>query len=130
MVTRYVFSCDGRPVQLAVSYEPAVLTSGTAMALPEHGPLAGRGVIERMLSIGIRVTEVLEELSVRGCTRAEAEALLLPIGALVFAVERAHLAGRRPVEAGEIVIPAERFRLRYRFPVPDAAGRPPGGRDG
>jgi GntR family transcriptional regulator len=120
-VTRYVFSCDGEPVQLAVSYEPAALTSGTAVAAPEQGPLAGRGVIERMHSIGVDVTEVQEELSVRACTRAEAEALLLPACALVLAVERAHLAGSRIVEAGEIVVPAERFRLRYRFPAANGA---------
>ena len=49
--------------------------------------------------------------------RAEAAALGIPAGAPVLLVERLHLAGELAVEAGEIVIAAERFRLRYRFPV-------------
>jgi hypothetical protein len=35
-----------------------------------------------------------------------------------------HLASGQPAEAGEIVIAADRFRLRYRIPVP-AAGHDP-----
>src|ERR1700722_1807288 len=58
--TRYLMSADGQPVQLATSYEPAGLTEGTVAAMPEHGSLAGRGVIERMRSIGIEVDQVLE----------------------------------------------------------------------
>jgi GntR family transcriptional regulator len=114
-VTRYLLAADGVPVQLATSYEPAGLTEGTPVALPEQGPLAGRGVIERMRSIGIEVDQVLEELSVRPSTLAEGEALDLPPGAPVLVVERVHLAAGEAVEAADIVIPADRFRLRYRF---------------
>lgn len=117
MMTRYLLSADGAPVQLATSYEPASLTAQTPVAQPEQGPLAGRGVIERMSSIGITVDEVTEEISVRPALRAEATALDIPPGAPVLLVERVHLAGPQPVEAGEIVIAAERFRLRYRMPV-------------
>src|ERR1700733_6889086 len=46
--THSLLIADGEPVQLATSYEPAALTEGTAVALPEEGPLAGRGVTERM----------------------------------------------------------------------------------
>jgi GntR family transcriptional regulator len=116
--TRYLLTADGEPVQLATSYEPAGLTEGTAVALPEQGPLAGRGVIERMRSIGIEVDQVMEELSVRQSALAEAAALALPPGATVLHVERVHLAGGEPVETADIVIPAGRFRLRYRFAVP------------
>jgi DNA-binding GntR family transcriptional regulator len=118
MVTRYLLSADGAPVQLAASHEPARVTADTAVALPEQGPLAGRGVIERMAAIGLAVDEVTEELSVRPALRAEAEALDLPPGAPVLLIERLHLASGQPVEAGEIVIGAERYRLRYRIPVP------------
>lgn len=121
MMTRYLLSADGAAVQLAVSHEPARLTADTPVALPEQGPLAGRGVIERMAAIGLAVDEVTEELSVRPALRAEADALELPPGAPVLLIERLHLAAGRPVEAGEIVIGAERYRLRYRLPVP---GRP------
>jgi GntR family transcriptional regulator len=113
--TRYLLTADGEPVQLATSYEPAGLTEGTAVALPEQGPLAGRGVIERMASIGIVIDQVLEELTVRQSLLAEAEALALPAGAPVLHIERVHLSAGEPVETADIVIPADRFRLRYRF---------------
>jgi GntR family transcriptional regulator len=125
--TRSLLTADGEPVQLAVSYEPPGLTEGTAVALPEQGPLAGRGVIERMRAAGIEVDQVLEEVSVRSALAAEADALAIPAGAPVLLVERVHLAGRRAVEAADIVIPAERFRLRYRFaldPGPDGTPGP------
>jgi DNA-binding GntR family transcriptional regulator len=88
--------------------------------MPEQGPLAGKGVIERMASIGIRVDEVVEEVLARPSLRAEATALGLPPTAPVLVVARLHLASGEPVETGEIVVPADRFRLRYRFGVPPA----------
>jgi GntR family transcriptional regulator len=114
--TCYLLTADSKPVQLATSYEPERLTAGTPVAVPEQGPLAGRGVIERMASIGIVVDEVIEEVSVRPSLRAESAALAMPAGAPVLLIERAHLAAGQPVEAGEIVIAADRFRLRYRIP--------------
>jgi GntR family transcriptional regulator len=119
--TRYLLTADGEPVQLATSYEPAGLTEGTPVALPEHGPLAGRGVIERMAFLGIEVDEVVEELTVRQSFLAEAEALALPPGAPVLHIERVHRSAGEPVETADIVIPAERFRLRYRFEIPRSA---------
>jgi DNA-binding GntR family transcriptional regulator len=121
--TRYLLTAESEPVQLATSYEPDRITAGTPVALPEEGPLAGKGVIERMASIGIRVDQVVEEVSVRPSLRAEATALGLPPGAPVLVVERLHLASGEPVEAGEIVVAAHSVRLRYRFGVPQA-GQP------
>jgi GntR family transcriptional regulator len=115
--TRYLLSADGTPVQMATSYEPAELTAHTPVPLPEQGPFAGRGVIERMKVIGVCVDQVVEDISVRPSLSAEATALEIPAGAMVLLIERAHRAGQRTVEAGEIVIAADRFRLRYRIPV-------------
>jgi DNA-binding GntR family transcriptional regulator len=119
--TRYLMTADGQPVQLATSYEPAGLTEGTAVALPEQGPYAGRGVIERMRAIGIEVDQVLEELSVRTCLLAEAAALAMPAASAVVVIERTHFAGGVPVETADIVIPADRYRLRYWFAAADPA---------
>jgi DNA-binding GntR family transcriptional regulator len=116
--TRYLLTADSEPVQLATSYEPERITGGTPVEVPEQGPLAGRGVIERMASIGIVVDEVIEEVAVRSALRAESAALGMPAGAHALVIERAHLASGQAVEAGEIVIAADRFRLRYRIPVP------------
>jgi DNA-binding GntR family transcriptional regulator len=120
--TRYLLTADSEPVQLATSYEPEEVTAGTPVAVPEQGPLAGRGVIERMASIGVVVDEVIEEVSVRPSLLAESAALGMPAGAPALVIERAHLASGRPVEAGEIVIAADRFRLRYRIAVPGSPG--------
>jgi DNA-binding GntR family transcriptional regulator len=126
--TRYLLTADGSPVQLAVSYEPAALTAGSAVVLPEEGPYAGRGVIERMRAIGVTVDQVIEDIAVRACVTGEALALGIPAGAPVFAVTREHRAGDRVVEVAEIVLAADRFRLRYRMPLtngsPAAGGQP------
>jgi len=116
--TRYLMTADGQPVQIATSYEPSGLTAGTAVALPEQGQSAGRGVIERLRSIGIGVDQVLEELSVRTCLLAEAAALAVPAGSAVITIERTHLSGGQPVETADIVIPADKYCLVYRFGVP------------
>jgi DNA-binding GntR family transcriptional regulator len=124
IITRYLMRADGEPVQLATSSEPAALTAGTAVAMPEQGPLAGRGVVERMRSIGIEVDEVSEEVSVRPALLGEATALAVPAGAAMLAIERVHYSGSRAVEAAEVLVPADKFRLRYRFPIADPmAGR-------
>jgi hypothetical protein len=93
-------SAGGTAIQLVTSYEPVRLTGGTVIAVPEQGPLAGRGVIERMKTIGICVDEVAEEISVRPSLRSEATALAIAAGAPVLLVERSHLASSwrsRPV---------------------------------
>jgi DNA-binding GntR family transcriptional regulator len=122
VMTSYIMRADDEPVQLAISCEPAELTAGTAVALPEQGPLAGRGVAERMRSIGVEVDDVAEEVSVRPAILTEATTLAMPAGSAVLVVDRVHYSGARAVEAAEVVVPADKFRLRYRFPV-DRTGR-------
>ena len=117
MRTRYVLGAGGTAVQLALSWEPVSLTAGTPVAVPEEGPLAGRGVIERMKAIGIIVDQVTEDISVRPALRAEAAVLGLAPGAPVLLVERSHLAAGRAVETADIVVAADGHRLRYRIPV-------------
>ncbi len=116
--TRDLLTADGGPVQLATSYEPAGLTEGTAVAFPEEGPFAGRGVAERMSAIGVTVDQLVEDVSARPCVTAEADVLGISPGAPVMVITRGHWAGGRPVETGEIVVPAGRFTLRYRIPLP------------
>ncbi|HEY6279194.1 MAG TPA: GntR family transcriptional regulator [Streptosporangiaceae bacterium] len=123
--TRYLLTADGSPVQLATSYEPAGLTAGTPVEFPEEGPFAGRGVAERMGAIGVLVDHLVEDVSVRLCLTAEADALGIPPGAPVLVITRGHWAGQRPVETSDIVISADRFTLRYRIPLPrDSAAAP------
>lgn len=115
--TRYLLRHGASPVQLATSYEPLQLTAGTPVQHPEEGPYAGRGVTARMAAIGITVSEVVEEIAARPPLSAEAAALEIPPGARVMHVERTHLAAGRPVETCDIVVAADCYRLRYRFPA-------------
>lgn len=116
-MTVYLLSADGEPVQLARSFEPAQLTAGSQVALPEQGPLAGRGVIERLRSIGVDVDEVTEEVGVRLSSRADAAELSIQPGSVVLVIERTHHRGGQAVEYTEIVVPADRFKLRYKYVV-------------
>ena len=116
--TRYLLRDGSSPVQLVTSYEPLQLTAGTPVQHPEDGPYAGRGVTARMAAIGIGVDQVAEEISARPPLSAEAAALEITPGARVIQVERTHLAAGRPVETCDIVVAADHYRLRYRFPAP------------
>ena len=123
--TAYLLTADGSPVQFATSYEPAALTADTPVAFPEQGPFAGRGVAERMHALGVSVDQVAEDISVRPSLTAEASVLGIAPGAPALVIERAHQAAGRVVEISEIVVPADRFRLRYLFPLPPAAAAEP-----
>lgn len=104
--THYVFRGDGRPVQLATSYEPAEFSEPPA----EESP---RGLVARLSALGVKVTEIVEQVYTRVPQPAESDTLALPAGVHVLHVERTHWAGDRPVETSDIVIPGDRFRLVY-----------------
>src|SRR5260370_33539991 len=124
VTTSYLMRADGEPMQLANSCEPAELTAGTPVALPEQGPLAGRGRVERMRSIGVEVDDVAEEVSVRPAMLAEATILAVHAGAAGLGVERGHYCGASAAEAAEAVGPAEQVSLGARLPVAQP-GPPP-----
>jgi GntR family transcriptional regulator len=104
--TSYVFRGDGKPVQLATSYEPAEFGEPVA----EENP---RGLIPRLSALGVKITEIVEQVYTRVPQPTESDALALPAGVHVLHVERTHWAGDRPVETSDIVIPGDRFRLVY-----------------
>ncbi|RZU50715.1 GntR family transcriptional regulator [Krasilnikovia cinnamomea] len=117
MRTEYRFLADGRPIQLATSFEPFDLTRDTPIERPEEGPLAGTGVITRMDSIGVEITRVAEEVSTRLPSPGETEALRVPSGVPVFCIHRTFSTDQRPVEIADIVIPGDRYALTYEFRV-------------
>ncbi|SCK12738.1 GntR family transcriptional regulator [Streptomyces sp. WMMB 322] len=116
--TRYEFMADGKPVQLSTSWEPYDLTSRTIVLLPEGGPHAGRGVVERMAEIGVTVTHAVERPEPRLATAEELALLSLPRGALVTQIQRTYYSDEgRPVETADIVVPAALCELVYEIPV-------------
>ncbi len=117
MRTRYTFTADGEPVMLSVSWEPLELTSGTPVTLPEEGPHAGRGVVERMAVIGQQITSAEEVVSARPALAAEADRLNMRTGGTVLTICRTYRTDKRAVETADIVIPVERYSLVYEIPV-------------
>ncbi|MCW8377761.1 GntR family transcriptional regulator [Streptomyces justiciae] len=116
VTTHYEFLADGQPVQLSQSWEPLALTDGTPVMLPERGPLAGRGVVARMRSIGVQVETVVELPRPARATPAQAHLLGIGAGDLVLLIERTlYDAGGRPVETADMVIPDGRREVVYEF---------------
>ncbi|MGP8300189.1 GntR family transcriptional regulator [Streptomyces inhibens] len=116
--TSYEYLADGQPAQLSTSWEPYSITAGTLVILPEGGPHAGKGVVQRMAEIGITVSHAVERPE-PGTANAE-EAVLLGVqrGALVTRIERTYYSDDgRPVETADIVVPAAFCEIVYEVPV-------------
>jgi len=117
MRTVYTFLGGGKPVMLSVSWEPAALTTGTAIMLPEEGPHAGQGVVERMAVIGQQITRAEETVAARPALAAEAERLGIRPGEIVLTITRTYHTDQAAVETADIVLPAERYAVTYEVPV-------------
>lgn len=117
MRTEYVFTADDEPVMLSTSYEPLALTEGTPVMLPERGPMAGRGVTERMGTIGQRIVTATEVVSARPVMQDEAERVQVSPGTIVIVIQRTYWTAERPVETADIVVPIDRYELLYVIPV-------------
>ncbi|OKI09713.1 GntR family transcriptional regulator [Streptomyces sp. CB02923] len=117
MRTRYLFRAEGEPAMLSTSWEPLDLTGRTPVMLPEEGPLAGRGVVERMAAIDVIVDNVVEEVGARPGLAEEAMALGGVPGHAVLVISRTYFAGGRPVETADVVTLADRHRVAYHLPV-------------
>ncbi|MGW7516901.1 GntR family transcriptional regulator [Streptomyces sp. NPDC054796] len=116
--TRYEFLADGKPVQLSTSWEPYAITGGTLVVLPEGGPYAGRGVVERMAAIDITVTHAIEQPEPAHATADEAQLLGIPRAALITRIHRTyHATDGRPVETADIVIPAAHAEIVYEVQI-------------
>lgn len=116
MRTAYVFTADGEPVYLSTSWEPMAITKGTPILLPEDGPLAGQGVVDRMAAIGRVVSRETHEIVPHTLTEAQAVKLRLRAGVAAVVKWRTYWAGEIAVEVAEIVLPSH-VRLRYEIPV-------------
>lgn len=117
MRTRYTFLADDESVMLSTSWEPLAVTGGTPVLLPEEGPHAGRGVVERMAAIGVTITHAAEIVTARPVIADEAEELDEAAGTIVMVIQRTYYADERPVETADIVIPSDRYELAYTIPV-------------
>lgn len=117
MRSRYVFRCEGEPMMLSTSWEPVSVTARSPVLLPEEGPLAGRGVTERMAAIDVTVDSVTEEVGARPGLAEETAVLGGVPGHVVIEIRRTYFASGLPVETADIVVPADRYRVCYQLPV-------------
>jgi GntR family transcriptional regulator len=116
--TTYEFLADGRPVQLSTSWEPYDLTGGTLVVLPEGGPHAGAGVVNRMAAIGVTVSHAVEQPEPRQATAEEASLLGIQKSALVTHIRRTYYSDQgRPVETADIIVPAAHCEIVYEIPI-------------
>jgi GntR family transcriptional regulator len=116
--TEYEFLADGKPVMLSTSWEPYGITGGTIVVLPEGGPLAGQGVVERMAAIGITVSHAVEQPEPRQTTLEEATLLGVPRSAAVMQIRRTYYSeDGRPVETADLVVPAASCEVVYEIPI-------------
>ncbi|GAB7032108.1 GntR family transcriptional regulator [Streptomyces sp. NPDC021749] len=116
--TVYEFLADGKPVQLSTSWEPYDLTGGTLVVLPEGGPHAGVGVVNRMAEIGITVSHAVEQPEPRQANAEEASLLGIQKASLVTHIRRTYYSDQgRPVETADIVVPAALCEIVYEVPI-------------
>ncbi|GHB17974.1 GntR family transcriptional regulator [Streptomyces chryseus] len=118
VVTTYEFLADGLPVQLSESWEPMAITDGTPIVLPEMGPHAGAGVVERMRSIGVEIDTAVEIPRPARASQAQANLLGISVGDLVMQIERTYYdMDGRPVETADIVVPDVRWEVAYEIGI-------------
>ncbi|WP_406212012.1 GntR family transcriptional regulator [Streptomyces canus] len=116
--TSYEFLADTQPAQLSVSWEPMAITGDTPILLPEMGPLAGKGVVERMRSIGVDIVTALEVPRPGRATQEQANLLGASRGDLVLVIERTYYdSDGRAVETADITVPDARWEVAYEFAV-------------
>lgn len=105
-------------MQLSTSWEPYDLTAGTLVVLPEGGPHAGAGVVNRMAVIGVTVSHAVEQPEPRQATAEEASLLGIQKAALVTHIRRTYYSDQgRPVETADIVVPVAHCEIVYEIPI-------------
>ncbi len=95
------------------------ITGDTPIVLPEMGPLAGQGVVERMRFFGIGIATAVEvRRPARAPPQAQANLLGISIGDQVLVIERTYYDGDgRAVETADITVPDVRWEVAYEFAV-------------
>lgn len=107
------FVLDERPVLLSVSYLPAALAAGTAIAEPETGP---GGTYARLAELGHGPVHFREEIRCRMPTAEESTRLALEFGTPVILIGRTALTEAGvPVELNEMTLDSASYVLEYDF---------------
>lgn len=106
---------DGFPVELATSYIPIELASGTRIMDTNPGP---GGIYARIEEQGRQLERFVEDISTRMPTQEEARLLLLGSGVPVFRLIRtAYDLEGRAVEVCDTIMSGDAFELSYELPA-------------
>ncbi len=106
---------DGRPVEVATSYVPAVIGLGTKIAESDSGP---GGIYARLEELGHTLDRFSEDVEARMPTPEETAELALPPGVPVIHLVRvAYDTADRAVEVCDTVMAADAYVLAYEFPA-------------
>jgi GntR family transcriptional regulator len=109
------YLADGQPLELATSFVPWGLASGTAMTHKNPGP---GGIYARIEELGHRLARFTEDVAARMPTPDEARLLRLGPGVPVFQLIRtAYDTGGEAVEVCDTVMAADRYVLSYELPA-------------
>jgi GntR family transcriptional regulator len=120
-VRRRTTTVDGRPNQMADSYYPldVVAPGRPAAAIREENTGPGGG-FARLEESGYRLSEIVEDISVRMPVGPESVALALPPGTpVVDLIRTTYTDEGLPVEVMVAVIAGDQAAFSYRFPIPD-----------
>lgn len=94
------------------------LTAGSLVVLPEGGPHAGVGHVNRMAELGVTVSHAVEQPEPRHATAEEASLLGIQKTALVTHIRRTYSSDQgRPVETADIVIATALCEIVYEIPI-------------
>jgi GntR family transcriptional regulator len=105
----------GEPMELATSYVPWTLASGTAMTQEDTGP---GGIYARIEEQGHELRRFTEDVTARMPTPDEARALALPTGTPVFRLIRiAYDTDDDVVEVCDTILASDRYVLSYELPA-------------
>ncbi|BFP50041.1 GntR family transcriptional regulator (plasmid) [Kitasatospora sp. CMC57] len=114
MMTEYQVLSAGVMVRLTTTFEPYGVVGGTAIVLPDDGPLAGQGVVERMAAIGVQVQRASDRVIARPSTAAEGELLGGGAGAPALEVTRTYTdTAGQPIHVERTVVRGDRGALLY-----------------
>ena len=115
LVRRRRYSSDDEPTELATSYLPWDLASGTKMAETDPGP---GGIYARLEELGHELGRFTEEVTARMPTPEEVNALRLGPGTPVLTLVRvAYDVEGRPVEVCDTVMSSDHYLLSYELPA-------------
>jgi GntR family transcriptional regulator len=112
------YFADDEPVQVGLTYIPAAIAGGTALA--SQTTLGPGSIYARFEDLGYPIERIREEITARMPTPSEARGLAIPPGVPVLEVlHTSYDPAHHPFEVTRFVLRADLNGLDYQMPVED-----------